>query len=407
MIRSIYIYLSILLLLTNHISLAGSVSSGGGKLIGTEYNPWFLENTATVQYCINIDPSAFKPSRTETTKAVEFAIKKWQSTFQEAMITDPFYRPGEIAPFDNIRLATQRFIEVECSEDNLDLKFQFGSLTDAQKLQIPDYKSYVGVAVRSEYDIKRLRASGFIYIAADTGQHRPSVKDFAIDPWSAADNAILKTVLIHELGHVFGLRHESGFKNVMSEALIDLYVKQHVVDAIAAKPTLIYDKLLKHLHVFNYNPNQVITECHQWSIKGLVELLRLPSDSQCIRLIFSHNQNGENKLRIRVEASYGSSMKFYQHGFIESDQGLITQARPVIEIKLPIEQEVFTKLPRDYSETPLFAGYERVYARRFKAKYTNISGNTVDHLFGEIKEEGNFRIGAFYQGEIKLDIFSY
>lgn len=401
-----YIYcLSILLL--GFEAYAGSVSSGGGKFIGTESNPWFLENVQTVRYCVDVDSTAFHPPVTQVQKSVRYALDKWAKTFSDRIIKDSYYRSGELQPYGDVRLATQKFVEVDCTDSSeIDLRFQFGRLTAEQQRLLPDYKDYIGVAVRTDYDLTTLRGKGFIYVAADSGPNRPIDPGFAVDPWSADDSGILKSVLLHELGHVFGLRHESGKSNIMSDALIDMIVHRDFVQAVMNKPGIMDALVLSHLNVLNYDPNMLITECSPYSVKALTNLLHLDDGTKCVKLKFSHNDPDSNKLRIRVSTAPRESGPYYEEGSITSLEGFNGDAKPIIELKVSDQQRVFSHLPSDIWGSRIWAGYEKVTQRKFTATYRNDAGQTTENLFGFIGEDGRFQLGAFRNGRLELQIYS-
>lgn len=186
-------------------SFAGWASSGG-DYFSTAKNPWYLSNTSKVSYCIAADEENFG----ETTGNVRVQIKKafqyWKEQFEQAEKDS-----------DAVELATQKFVETECDEYT-DITFQLGILSPKQKrfLQHPEFS--VARTVRTSYDEVNLRGKGFVYVSPETGPLALKALDRENTPilnrWSHAEGKLLEIVLIHEIGHIFGLQHAEG---VMSE----------------------------------------------------------------------------------------------------------------------------------------------------------------------------------------------
>src|SRR4051812_18291271 len=88
-------------------AMAGWVS-GGGELQTDASNPWFLENTRDVHYCIEIAPG-FPHEKTRLKALIETAVSYWQDEFSRSVITSA----------DSLQVATQRFWETECGSDGV------------------------------------------------------------------------------------------------------------------------------------------------------------------------------------------------------------------------------------------------------------------------------------------------
>ncbi len=72
-----------------------------------------------------------------------------------------------------------------------------------------DRRRFVAFSQRLEdsYDRARLKGKGFIYIAPDHGENAFQVSAAVPEAWTKGGTYRLRNVLIHELGHVFGLSH--------------------------------------------------------------------------------------------------------------------------------------------------------------------------------------------------------
>lgn len=181
---------------------SGQWSSGGGELMDDSGNPWFLANTRDVRFCVVRDATYFSGDDAAVRHAIAQALTYWREEFRAAI--RPEYPEAEVA--------TQTFTEQPCSAD-VDLTFQFGTLSEDQVQEFARYRKrpqqFVAVAIRTDYDPVTLRGKGFIYVSPDSGPLRFEGQNLAEAPWSMGDGGILHKVLVHELGHVFGLPHEA------------------------------------------------------------------------------------------------------------------------------------------------------------------------------------------------------
>ena len=213
------------LLLSMHAK-AGWVS-GGGELIKDGQNPWFLYNTETVNYCIVSDQWALTIDVAELPRLVREAIGYWQEEFGRALdLYHPI--PGQpVIPENMRRIASQDFVQGDCDEFT-DVTFQFGVLFQSQVEYMNRLgrqpSDYVGMAVRTEYDEVNMRGKGFVYLASDIRDHDyyPAHDQAADRFWSRHNGAAMRAVLIHEIGHIFGLPHDidryANYWSVMDKA---------------------------------------------------------------------------------------------------------------------------------------------------------------------------------------------
>lgn len=192
-----------LIALASSASFAGNGSSGGGNIFGNQLNPWFLGNTKTVNYCIEVSPDFSDLSESRISEVIRQSLNYWKKSFAESSGYSAVHLIGK-----NAAVATQEFIPQSKCDNTTDLKFQMGFLTDDQKKLIPDYKQLLGIAYRTSYDEVHLRGKGFIYIAPERGPLRPLSKNLHPRPWSFGQNFSLFFTVSHELGHVFGLQDD-------------------------------------------------------------------------------------------------------------------------------------------------------------------------------------------------------
>jgi hypothetical protein len=186
----------------NREDSGGWISSGGADQ-GDSSNPWFVYNTQRVSYCIVHDAAGVSARVDSVRRQITAAINTWKSEFGHYY--DRKDRDtSEVLP---ARVATQTFEEVDCAQ-NPPLRFHFGwdSLNDTQKNFLrADKGRTIGIAVRTAYDRVTLAGRGFIYLSSDRGANRYTNTDMVDEAWSM--DGLLFHVLLHELGHVFGIPH--------------------------------------------------------------------------------------------------------------------------------------------------------------------------------------------------------
>ena len=184
---------------------SGGTSSGGGNGYSNRGNPWFLENTVRVNYCIDLDEQAMGVSAARAAELVRSALQYWKNSFALSLRNE--YGPGELVPFGQVRIATQDFLQSPCS-DSTPLRFQLGRLATPQQEQLIGLNhDLIGIAMRTAYDNVNMRGSGFVFITPQTGPLKTRAAGFSEEAWSTCDGCVLELALRHELGHVFGVEH--------------------------------------------------------------------------------------------------------------------------------------------------------------------------------------------------------
>lgn len=172
----------------------GGWTSGGGELIRDQQNPWFVQNTKQVNYCILIDEVAFGQSKAFVAQNIKRVFDFWKM-----QMTDLSYYTLNSSG-SQLTLGGQNFSEVDCNQ-NPDVTFQFAYLSPEQKSRLGDISKVIGLTVRTDYDLKNLKGKGFLYVAQDS--------QFVSHPWSTLNGLRLLPVLVHEIGHIFGVQHMS------------------------------------------------------------------------------------------------------------------------------------------------------------------------------------------------------
>ncbi len=332
----------------------GGWASGGGQILRDSSNPWFLENTTSVDYCIDIDEQNFGLSSTEASKEVAAAIADWVKLFN--LSEDDYYAAGELEPYGQLRVGTQTFNQHDCSENiDFDLRFQMGRLTASQSLTFQNPKDFVGIALRTDYQKENLRGKGFIYLAPVAG---PLVPDIDIHPqaWAIYDSLVLKMVLRHEIGHIFGITHE--IDTIMDQQLPEFLVREKLLQQLSrdSQRNLINKRNIFRL--LGYNGDLEVEGCGAYNPIFSRDLFRKtyrPDDCGKVSLKgqtvnISYRPDGNRPYELVATGSLGK--KNYN-------------STPITSVYLSKEQKVFTKLPPELENIPLLFGEDKRERQRF------------------------------------------
>lgn len=199
------VLLALVTLLVSSSSYADARVGNGGEFITHERNPWFI-GEEPVSYCLKIDAN-FSLAEEEVYRLTTSALSEWSDTLNSL---NPEKLPKRFGTLVGKTLSTQFRYEF-CNADT-ELTFYFGEIDQRVQKQMISYSDYlVGFAHRDEFDPKTARGKGFVWIAPDQGPLKyrgPAWRESRFwQPEPINQTNPLKLVLLHELGHVFGLRH--------------------------------------------------------------------------------------------------------------------------------------------------------------------------------------------------------
>lgn len=252
-------------------------SSGGGNLTKNSQNPWFLNNTTHVRYCVLVDEKNFGASTKLIHENIEKAIAYWKSEFPYAVLP-------EMKKLGRLGLATQTFEKVDC-DDETDIRLQFGVLSEKQSRFLKTPRESGAVTVRTHYSEESLRAKGFLYFSPARGPLAYDLPGTPPDVWEKNQGALLYLTLVHEFGHVFGLNHFGTNDQLMSEGFVQrlLLKGTHAPSWVAS---------LKNYFSL---PSGSAPFCWEQSLKNIknawIKALGLQPDQVCMRAEFSHGVN--------------------------------------------------------------------------------------------------------------------
>lgn len=388
---------AILGLMTSPAFSDGATSSGGGNTINNVSNPWFLENTPRVQYCVLVDETNMGIDEARAKELARDALDYWKRTLAGAPGRN--YQPGELAPYSRVQLGTQDFVETDCTNDH-QLRFQFGVLQGSQAQILGDPRQFVGIAMRMSYDAVNLRGKGFIYISPQAGPLRPTSNAFAAKPWEACNNCILSAVLKHEVGHIFGIKHnDSRELELMRDEFPAIATLKELVEEVNT------DRGYRHAFEFITNRSALMVDLQPIFITSIKEddaftrdLFRLTPDEIVLRLV----ERGDwPKRRYVFEAKAGTQSSWSEVGELciaETGIGSHTAAKVYVDAN----QKVFSKLPTSHFYSTLDAG--SVFAgAHYNGKLCSSRGAPEAPLYLDIKTLGQRDMATVKDGVIRTE----
>jgi hypothetical protein len=335
-----------LLILATGVAQAAWSSGGGGEIIKDARNPWFLQNTPSVDVCIIHDAEHFDIGALESSdleEMVQDALSYWKYEFSKAF-----------TPWPAVRVATQRFRVVDlitidksgivksCAPTT-DLTIQFGYLNSEQQNYLRERgqgtKDFISFAIRTSYDPVNLRGKGFIYFAADSGDLKFEGPDLVTKPWSMGTGGLIHAALKHELGHVFGIPHMGS--SLMNAGYLEQVFKTGVAATAATED--------HNKDFFKVSRNVVLREfCQQafspiWS--AFVNLL--PSD-----LCYQYKLAGDS-----IDLKFGpTNQALRKVGSIKMAEKESYSWVEAVRIYLTEKEDVFHDCPQHACDKPWLLG---------------------------------------------------
>ena len=375
-------------------SVLAAWASGGGVIHRDALNPWFLENTRTVRYCIDIDVDNFGVSADEASRQVTSALNEWTATLR--LSDDEYYGANELVPFGQIRIGTQNFVELSCSDAaELDLRFQLGRLTAEQQANFNNPKEFVGIAVRTEYDISRLKGRGFIYLSPVSGPLAPNHQRMHPAAWSQHDFMPLKVVLKHELGHIFGMDHQQD--SFMDDKWPELIVERQFLQDLTPGALEYFARKSIVSRLFGLQKDLDIAGCGIRNPISAPWLFGLPySDEACGRV-----QLKDGQLTIDYKKSPTANIETVG---TMAYQGTHTQSSPAISLFLPEDQGLFTSIPDEGKQLGRLFGERRNTSQKTSGDLTIKQTGAIIPLMIEVMPTSTGTT-IYHDGKFEYDVF--
>lgn len=334
----------------------GAWISSGGELFKDSNNPWFIRNTPEVRYCVQFDHAGISTSEETATRILRMAIDYWKAElgkFQKDQTGS--------ANFPWLGIGIQDFVRTDCDgKQQLAFKFGFGTLDENEILYLKNPLQYASLAVRTEYDRENLRGRGFIFVASDRGPNRyEGDTELIEEPWQ--HDGLLYRILIHELGHVFGIPH-------IGDGIMSAQFPEHI---LKKKYYEHYKKLsAAEVGEFFFLPEafancQLTDEAKGW--------FKIPSDWKCLYFRISEGSKTEPssvKMPVNFYASQdlGTFIKPIGTGYTEKAEDFRMGFSRGIVLYLGTDQKVFSEQEAkfmEYISGPFFLAFD--FALQYEA----------------------------------------
>jgi len=299
----------------------GGWVSSGGEIFRFAKNPWFVKNTTTVHYCVKVDTATVSASEATVRTVFREAIDAWKEELSKTANPSPGFAA----------IGTQTFIDDGACTAQTDLRVLLGegtlSADEIKFLQEP--RRFLGVSVRTDYELESLRGRGFIYLSSDVGPRAYNTlpqTDHLI-PMAWEKPRLLLYAFLHELGHVFGIPHTGT--RLMSEVFLD---------------QLLHKRFSRY---YLENPvERFLVPPLNFEICGLNGLFNatffdVPADTKCLKLE-GKSQGSSIEWVVYMRRTPASAPE--PAGLILADRSgqSMASAKPAAVVHLPPEQTVFS-----------------------------------------------------------------
>jgi hypothetical protein len=193
--------------------LTPALFAGGGSEVGNGTdNPsrdsgaaWFTNPSRTIHYCYEVAPEFGATSPQSLERAIQFAFTTWKEYINERGVQLSLAKD---AAGRQLAIEATPLLSCDGSED---LKFMFGTKNAASEAERNRLEHPTAFALKASYDGKKGWGRGSIWLE-NSGQIAPSQ---GFPNWK--NEAVLQCILLHELGHVFGVGHVRH--TIMDESL--------------------------------------------------------------------------------------------------------------------------------------------------------------------------------------------
>jgi hypothetical protein len=192
------LWLLLLVVCSSHRPAAAGSGAHGADIDADQNNVWFL-GPEPISYCVTLEPGS-AVDQAEAVSLVNEAFAKWYAFFTRHRYTDLAFgvpdktilQDGKLPDGQGRKLSLVPVEIAHCGAPTRQLEIKFSKHAD--KNWTLDSEHAFGAAIRGPYDHVSYRTGGTVWISTAL-KNRPERLH----------------VLLHELGHVFGMSHNSTY----------------------------------------------------------------------------------------------------------------------------------------------------------------------------------------------------
>jgi len=179
---------------------------------------WFLGEGNTIKYCLEATAD-FGLSQQAAGVEIRAAFSTWAQYIQDKKVNQ--------SPFPTALTIAHKTLEMTACDGTEDLKFELGFDDDEIKKFKSKYENPTAFAERVQYDKKAGWGKGIIWVS----KARVVDPNMGFPEWT--DDKLLRAILLHELGHVYGVEHIQG--TIMDSNLSQLLEKGDIKGSLRTR----------------------------------------------------------------------------------------------------------------------------------------------------------------------------